>query len=140
MQKPLIRIVSLLLIPCLLGDPLLAATAEISSLEPVKQSQSVNQSDFQEQALTPVILWTRSALEHVRSAPRVRVMATAALAASTVALAAGHSHISVDTPWQRMAILAVFASLAWLSKQTGLQFILFGLVAMGPDEVNPTIE
>ncbi|HKB91086.1 MAG TPA: hypothetical protein VKC60_11265 [Opitutaceae bacterium] len=85
MLKTFNRIVAVLLVVSLVVDPTVAANRNwMSSTSQVQSQVYENQGLFKEQALQPVVLWMRLALEHLRTAPQVRNMATAAAISVTL--------------------------------------------------------
>jgi len=104
------RIVALSLVPCLMVDPALAEIFPSHSAPIIHiafSSHDNQRSLFTDQALVSAVLWMRRALEN-QSAPRVRVMAAAAMAGLSVGSAILQAHVPQVANWERFLLTLTF--------------------------------
>src|SRR5262245_39955346 len=100
MPRVLKRLAVFLLLPCLVADPCLAITFQSPSPFSRLLPSQINQRIFQDQALEPVTLWMHRALERVRTAPRVRVMASAIAVGAAIGAAIAYPHVDPAIFWR----------------------------------------
>src|SRR5258706_1157161 len=132
MPRLINRIASLLLIPCLLGDPSMAVGLAARPPQMLSVHAHRQSSAFDEQALEPVTLWMHRALETVRTAPHIRVMASLAATGVAVAAAMAYPHMDPTTFWRGTLWAATGAFYLWLWRTMGVPLVPFGLMAVVP--------
>jgi hypothetical protein len=97
MPKVFPRIVVLFLIPCLLADPTLAVVKITTSSAALWNHSGLNiaqNSPFENESLEPVGFWMCHAINNVRLASHIRVLAAVAVLGTLVGLSIAHPHFS----------------------------------------------